>query len=185
MIRRTARLLCLIPLLAVALLAPFACRRSPRLPDLGSLWQAAASGTAPVFVQGPAGWFGPTTAKGPDCSGQVVSDLKAQHAPDSVFQAVVVRLFEKCPVGAGVIVHVTPLADKPYWGVTNKCGDVFVIEIAAEAPEAQQIDILTHEWAHAMVWGIDTPDGRSDPHGQAWGMAFSRAYMTALDGAGH
>lgn len=44
----------------------------------------------------------------------------------------------------------------------------------APAPRAFLAEVLTHEWAHCVVW--DAP--KEDAHGPLWGVAYARCYRT-------
>lgn len=105
-----------------------------------------------------------------------------ESGPDALFSRTFLRLQQRCPTPMPVLVVVEPLADKPYWGVTVQRDGVFEVHVAAEAPDPLRTEILTHEWAHCMTWDLQRG---GEVHGQGWGVAYSRCYLTALDGAGH
>jgi hypothetical protein len=68
----------------------------------------------------------------------------------------------------------------------------FVVLLNDEMGEPQAVEVLCHEWAHAMAWNfavdrlINAPD--TDPveferacHDEAWGCAYSRVWRAYLD----
>jgi hypothetical protein len=54
--------------------------------------------------------------------------------------------------------------------------DHFAIMIKDDLPEWFAVEVLLHEYAHALAWGRD-----EDQHGYNWGMAYSVVYRTFLD----
>lgn len=52
----------------------------------------------------------------------------------------------------------------------------FLIRIEKSFPEHFAIDILLHEYAHALAW-----DKESDVHGPTWGRAYSTVYRKYLE----
>ena len=68
----------------------------------------------------------------------------------------------------------------------------FVVRLNEEMGEPQAVEVLCHEWAHALAWNfavdrlINAPD--TDPveferacHDEAWGCAYSRVWRAYLD----
>ena len=54
--------------------------------------------------------------------------------------------------------------------------DKFIIKISQSLPENYSIDVLIHEFAHAVAWGKDI-----DVHGTNWGKAYSKVYRLFLE----
>ena len=50
---------------------------------------------------------------------------------------------------------------------------VFEIEIAKDAPAVLLVEILLHEWAHALAWGSRR---KAPMHGRRYGEAWARCY---------
>jgi hypothetical protein len=60
------------------------------------------------------------------------------------------------------------------WLEQNK---YFVIHVNRSCSFATQVDILLHEWAHALTWfGSD-----NDDHGDEWALAQGRIYRAFLE----
>lgn len=53
----------------------------------------------------------------------------------------------------------------------------FLIKVSQELTVGHAIDVLIHEIAHVEAWGKE-----KDPHGAAWGKAYSRIYREYLNG---
>ena len=53
----------------------------------------------------------------------------------------------------------------------------FLIKISKGLTVGHAIDVLIHEIAHVEAWGKE-----KDPHGAAWGKAYSRIYREYLNG---
>jgi hypothetical protein len=51
----------------------------------------------------------------------------------------------------------------------------FVIQINKSFPEFYAVEVLLHEYAHALAWGKD-----KDVHGHNWGIAYSMVYRSFL-----
>jgi len=61
-------------------------------------------------------------------------------------------------------------------GQCEKINDRFIIKINTNLIENYSIDVLLHEWAHALAWGKD-----ADIHGPNWGKAYSKVYRMFLE----
>jgi hypothetical protein len=48
--------------------------------------------------------------------------------------------------------------------------DRFILRVSKDLPEDLAIDVLLHEFAHALAWGHE-PD-----HGRVWGARYARLY---------
>lgn len=72
--------------------------------------------------------------------------------------------------------------NKKLEGLCWKDAKKFVIHIHDEVDEARAIDILLHEWAHAMAWNslLDTAKTHEEfdklSHDGSWGVAYSKVY---------
>ena len=55
----------------------------------------------------------------------------------------------------------------------------FVIELNRGLTLAHQIDVLLHEWAHALSWTSESHE--IDHHGPEWGIAMSRVYQAVFE----
>jgi hypothetical protein len=98
----------------------------------------------------------------------------------AVIEEGVSRLAARVPLDKPFSVGVTMLPGM--WGAARYCGDCDAYEILLSPWVRQEdflLDILTHEWAHCLVWGAALDD---DPHGPLWGVAYSRAYLAMLAG---
>ena len=54
--------------------------------------------------------------------------------------------------------------------------DRFIIKINKKLPENYSVDVLLHEFAHAVAWDKD-----ADVHGPNWGKAYSKVYRLYLE----
>jgi len=61
-------------------------------------------------------------------------------------------------------------------GQCEKANDRFVIKINTNLDENYSIDVLIHEFAHAVAWEKD-----NDVHGPNWGRAYSKVYRMFLE----
>lgn len=61
-------------------------------------------------------------------------------------------------------------------GICEKVNDRFIIKISKKLSENYSIDVLIHEFAHAVAWEKDT-----DIHGPNWGRAYSKVYRKFLE----
>lgn len=64
----------------------------------------------------------------------------------------------------------------------------FQIRVSRELNESEAVDVLLHEWAHALSWeacvgkvaysrSISDHEFEQLAHGPKWGLAFSRVYL--------
>lgn len=97
-----------------------------------------------------------------------------------------------CPAAMPVVVKFCRLPS----GILGQCmrrPTRFLIRLNDRMKEPQTIDVLVHEWAHALAWNfavdrlINAPD--TDPaeferacHDEAWGCAYSRVWRVHQDG---
>ena len=62
-------------------------------------------------------------------------------------------------------------------GLCTRRKDHFLVQVSSELTVGHAIDVLLHEFAHVEAWGK-----QNDPHGTAWGKAYSRLYREYLNG---
>lgn len=83
-------------------------------------------------------------------------------------------------------VSVKRVAMKGKDGYCTKKNDKFHIRINNSLDEAQSIDALLHEWAHARSWShlhdsLEGDDFEEVIHNAAWGVAYSEVYRVYID----
>ena len=107
------------------------------------------------------------------------------------FQTVLAGLRRDCPPALPVVVRASWLP-KIILGQCLRREKRFVVLLSDEMREPQAVEVLCHEWAHALAWNfsvdrlIDSSD--TDPveferacHDEAWGCAYSRVWRAYLD----
>lgn len=110
--------------------------------------------------------------------------LKERDWP--VFHGVLAGLREFVPAGLPVIVRAATLDGSAY-GTCGHTHASFVIKLAGNLGQQQAIDVLLHEWSHALSWSHALDKLARDPelpadefelasHDSAWGCAFSRVW---------
>jgi len=86
---------------------------------------------------------------------------------------------------------VVVLTGRQLSGKQGDCGVVgrkFQIRVSRELPMSQAIDVLLHEWAHALSWdacvgkvansrSISAHEFDRLAHGPKWGIAYSKVYL--------
>lgn len=111
--------------------------------------------------------------------------LRRTHARDYFFR-VVEQLKIRLPPGRPV----TVLAGRQLAN-HGDCGVVrgkFRIRVSRELNESEAVDVLLHEWAHALSWeacvgkvahsrSVSDHEFERLAHGPKWGLAFSRVYL--------
>jgi hypothetical protein len=65
---------------------------------------------------------------------------------------------------------------KGFDGLCELKNDTFLIRIDKNLPENHSVDVLIHEFAHAVAWGKD-----ADVHGPNWGKSYSKVYRLFLE----
>lgn len=93
------------------------------------------------------------------------------------FTMVCDALFEECPLDLPVQIQVLVI-DDDVWGRTWIEGGMYRIQIEARQSFHSLLATLEHEWAHAMVFGLDPEE--DGWHGPLWGVCRARAYLTIL-----
>ncbi len=107
------------------------------------------------------------------------------------FSEVLAGLRWECPPACPVVVRASWLPET----VLGQClrrEKRFVVLLNREMKEPQAVEVLCHEWAHALAWNfsvdrlINAPD--TNPveferacHDEAWGCAYSRVWRAYLD----
>lgn len=65
-----------------------------------------------------------------------------------------------------------------HYGDCTKDGKRYRIRVDKSAGMHEALLVLCHEWAHAMVWELQT---RRDPHhDEHWGIAYARCYRAVF-----
>lgn len=68
-------------------------------------------------------------------------------------------------------------------GLCWKHGKKFCINIERSINEARAMDVVLHEWAHALAWNDLLDNAKTDDefnklaHDASWGVAYSRVYQ--------
>lgn len=101
-----------------------------------------------------------------------MTSTKPYVRPTVGFKGALERLRVLVPLP--VPVRVTRPKMKDAWGTCDHLTDPprFHISIAAGITEAEAIEVLAHEWAHARSWLEHTDD-----HSAFWGVAYSECYQ--------
>jgi len=82
-----------------------------------------------------------------------------------------------CPTQLPVTVRRSTLP-RHHYGDCTKLPKRFVVRVDKHARMHEALLILCHEWAHAMVWDLQT---RRDPHhDEHWGVALARCYRAVF-----
>lgn len=93
------------------------------------------------------------------------------------------RLRRKLPLAKPVRVHLTDSVPGGDWGQATESQRRFIIYLDERAifPDGDcdfLVELLIHEWAHLMTWGM-LDDKDYDAH---WGLAYARAYRAVYGG---
>ena len=105
-----------------------------------------------------------------------------------VFHRVLAGLRNMLPPAFPVVVRAGDL-EPGTLGACHRTDDRFVIRLAAPLDEQQAIDILLHEWAHALAWShtmdrlVEMPDLEQAEferlsHDGAWGLGYAQVWQT-------
>lgn len=110
---------------------------------------------------------------------------------DVGFNCVLAALKRWCPPAKPVKIVI----GKMQHGLLGSCrvvGDAFVIRLNSDMGPPQAVDVLVHEWAHALSWSythdqliaISAQREHLDwaTHDETWGCAYSRTYRAYQDG---
>ncbi len=130
--------------------------------------------------------------------GDVGPEILAAHSRSFVnrpgwreFQTVLAGLRRECPPALPVVIRASWLPET-ILGQCLRRDKRFVVLLNNKMDEPQAVEVLCHEWAHAVAWNfavdrlINAPD--TDPveferacHDEAWGCAYSRVWRAYLD----
>ena len=107
------------------------------------------------------------------------------------FQTVLAGLRRECHPALPVVIRASWLPET-ILGQCLRRDKRFVVLLNNKMDEPQAVEVLCHEWAHAVAWNfavdrlINAPD--TDPveferacHDEAWGCAYSRVWRAYLD----
>jgi hypothetical protein len=109
------------------------------------------------------------------------------------FQTVLAGLRRGCPPALPVVVRASWLPET-ILGQCLRRDKRFVVQLNRDLGEPQAVEVLCHEWAHALAWnfsldrlaktpGLDPVEFDRACHDEAWGCAYSRvwrAYQEAI-----
>lgn len=99
-------------------------------------------------------------------------------------------LRQLCPAAMPVVVRMARLSET-ILGECCRRQRRFVIRLSDRMGENQAIDVLLHEWGHALAWnhlldrlsrtpGIDPAEFEQASHDEAWGCAYARVWRAYL-----
>jgi hypothetical protein len=106
------------------------------------------------------------------------------------FRQILAHLRGACPAAQPVVVRTSWLPAGTL-GTCVRRPRKFVIRLSDELAEQLAIEVLCHEWAHALAWNFALEAVGSQPdvspeqfeaeaHGEAWGCAYSRVWREYL-----
>lgn len=105
------------------------------------------------------------------------TDCQAPPESRSIIEWVARALGEKCPVlGRDITLRVQPIGE-PYYGFTRVTDDGILILVESRLDLGWQLQVLAHEWAHAMLWSVSL----EDQHDEMYGVAYSRTYRAMVE----
>jgi len=107
------------------------------------------------------------------------------------FQQVLAGLRRECPPALPVVVRASWLPET-ILGQCLRREKRFVVELNRDLGEPQAVEVLCHEWAHALAWnfsldrlskmpGLDPVVFERASHDEAWGCAYSRVWRAYLE----
>ena len=102
------------------------------------------------------------------------------------FQTVLAGLRRECPPAHPVVVRASWLPET-ILGQCLRRDKRFVVQLNRDLGEPQAVEVLCHEWAHALAWnfsldrlsktpGLDPVEFDRACHDEAWGCAYSRVW---------
>jgi hypothetical protein len=102
------------------------------------------------------------------------------------FQTVLAGLRRECPPALPVVVRASWLPET-ILGQCLRRDKRFVVQLNRDLGEPQAVEVLCHEWAHALAWnfsldrlaktpGLDPVEFDRACHDEAWGCAYSRVW---------
>jgi Zn-dependent peptidase ImmA (M78 family) len=95
------------------------------------------------------------------------------------YRKIIKLLKEHCPPKYPISVRRVEL--KGYDGLCKKKDGKFSIKINRDLDEKAAIDVLIHEWSHAICWtdqhdAMSTEEFNRTMHGDHWGIAYAKVY---------
>ncbi len=135
----------------------------------------------------PVRYAGRTPTLGPPCrrAAQLAfTPLRRTHDRDYFFRVVEQLKIHLPPSRPVIVLAGRQLAND---GDCSVVRGKFQIRVSRELNEAEAVDVLLHEWAHALSWeacvgkaaksrSISDYEFERLAHGPKWGLAFSRVY---------
>ena len=125
------------------------------------------------------------------------SDSAHAHAPMNrpewhEFWAVLAGLRDRCPPALPVVIR-TFRHPETVLGLCLRREKRFLVLLNRNLGEPQAIEVLCHEWAHALAWnclldrlsempGIDPVKFNRTSHDETWGCAYSQVWRAYLGG---
>ena len=102
------------------------------------------------------------------------------------FQTVLAGLRRECPPALPVVVWASWLPET-ILGQCLRRDKRFVVQLNRDLGEPQAVEVLCHEWSHALAWsfsldrlsktpGLDPVEFDRACHDEAWGCAYSRVW---------
>ncbi len=96
----------------------------------------------------------------------------------SVWNDALTALREDCPTSYPVKVIRRKLEDCWGWCEFNEARQEFLIVIHPTTSPNFSLELLIHEWAHAMDW-FSVGEADTD-HGATWGVCYAKAYTAVM-----
>lgn len=109
----------------------------------------------------------------------------------AAFRAVLTGLRSLCPAAMPVVIRTAWLPDT-LLGECVRRQHRFVVRLNDQMREDQAIEVLCHEWAHALAWNysldqlanapdLDPAEFDRASHDEAWGCAYARVWRAYLE----
>ncbi len=124
------------------------------------------------------------------------SDSAHAHSPTNrpewrEFRTVLAGLRDRCPPALPVVIRTSWLPET-ILGQCLRRDKRFVVQLNRDLVEPQAVEVLCHEWAHALAWnfsldrlaktpGINPVEFDRACHDEAWGCAYSRVWRAYLE----
>ncbi len=104
-----------------------------------------------------------------------------------IFRRILAALRSRCSPALPVSVHVGRVSASVHGWCTRE-PHWFSIRLSGRLSQDAAVDVLVHEWAHAMSWDrqldrvarsrrTSASELEAAAHGPAWGVAYARAYL--------
>lgn len=100
------------------------------------------------------------------------------HNAASIWADALEHLRDDCPTRYPVRVVRRKLKDSWGWCEFQEDKQEFLIVIHPTTSPNWSLELLIHEWAHAMDW-FSAEDPETD-HGASWGVCYARAYTAVM-----